>query len=173
MTEPTIDALAHRDGPPTTTTAPTTPSYSLVGSYETVQVLSPTQVNDVVYCTIQTQPHGVVAALPVQKQAFDKGESGTTLSNFADAIEQVMADPRVIAGVGAQSIDSSGLLADNVIFTVEYIDPVRAPNGATATATVGVGQLNFSDAAIGRTLLGGVTAVIDGVYANLQAAAGG
>lgn len=148
-------------------------SYALVGSYSTVQVLSPTLVNDVVYCTIQTQPSGVIAAMPVQESVFDAGASGPQLTNFAQAIEQVMSDPRVIAGTGSQSIDPSGLLADQVVFTVQYVDPVLAPNGATAQAVVGVSQLDFSDALIGRTLSAGVTAIIDGVYANLKAAAGG
>jgi len=155
----------------TATTQPV--GYALVGSYSTVQVLSATQVVDVVYCTIKTQPSGVIASLPVQQKIFEEGTSGTELNNFTQAIEQVMSNPHVIAGVGSQSIDASGLLADSVVFTVEYRDPVKAPNGATALATVGVGQLDFSDALIGRTLLAGVSAIIDGVYANLKAAAGG
>lgn len=158
---------------PPAATVPQAASYALVGSYSTVQVLSPTLANDVVLCTIQTSPSGVIAALAVQEEIFDKGESGPALTNFANAIEQVMADPRVIAGVGDSLLDPSGLTAYAVTFTVEYRDPVKAPNGATATATVGVNQLDFSDATIGRTLRTGVMAEIDRVYDNLQAAAGG
>jgi len=138
-----------------------------------VQVVSPTLVNNVVYCTIQTQPSGVIASMPVQQKLFDQGAAGTPLTNFAQAIEQIMARPDVTAAVGSQSIDASGLLVDSVVFTVEYIDPVHAPNGATATAPVGVGRLDFSDALIGQTLLAGVNATLDVVYANLKAAAGG
>jgi hypothetical protein len=147
--------------------------YTLIGSYSTVQVLSPTQINDVVYSTIQTSPSGVIASKALQQRSFDQGEAGAELDSFATSIEDVMADPRVIAATGSQSIDDSGLLADNVLFTVQYIDPVHAPNGATAQATVGVNQLNFSDQQTGSTLQAGVTATIDGVYANLKAAAGG
>lgn len=153
--------------------APSTGSYSLVGSYQTVQVLSPTLIQNVVYCTIQTQPSGVIAALPVPETAFDGGTSGTMLGEFAAAIESVMEDSRVIAGTGSQTIDDAGLLTDNVIFTVQYIDPVRAPNGATAQATVGVGQLVSMSLGGGVHTQVGVQGIIDAVYANLQAAAGG
>jgi len=148
-------------------------SYALLSSYETVQVLTPTLTNDVVYCTIQTLPSGVIASTPVQTKLFNAGQAGPILAALASAIEQVMADDRVIAGVGSQTRAESGLLVDDVIFTVEYIDPVHAPLGATAQVTIGVGQLNFGDAQIGRTLLAGIKTKIDAVYANLKAAAGG
>lgn len=173
MADPVAPLTLAPDAATTDTTGTQAVTYSLVGSYATVQVLSPTLVNDVVYCTIQTQPSRVIASIPVQETTFDQGQAGPQLTNFAQAIEQIMTDPRVIAATGSQSIDSSGLLADNVVFTVQYIDPVHAPNGATADATVGVAQLDFSDSTIGRTLQSGVMAVIDGVYANLKAAAGG
>jgi hypothetical protein len=148
-------------------------SYSLVGSYSTVQVLSPTLINPVVYCTIQTLPSGVIASVPVQESVFDGGTSGVELGNFATAIEQVMADARVVAGVGEQIIDSSGLLADNVVFTVQYVGANTPPSGVTAEAVVPVGYLNFSDAEIGRVSEGNVETIITGVYDNLKNAASG
>jgi hypothetical protein len=147
--------------------------YSLVSSYSTVQVLSPTDILNVVQVTIQTRPSGVIASIPVQESVFNKGEAGTELSNFANAIEQIMTNPHVIAATGSSKREDTGLLTYTVMFTVEYTDPVAAPLGATATAEVNVGQLDFSDALIGRTLLAGVTATIDGVYGNLKAAASG
>lgn len=147
--------------------------YVLLGSYPTVQVLSPSLINDVVYCTIQTQPSHVVASIPVQEDVFNQGAAGSELSNFAQGIEAVMALPHVTAAVGDQTIDQSGLIADNVVFTVTYTDPVNAPYGATAQVLIGARRLDFTDALIGRTLLAGVTADIDAAYANLKAAAGG
>lgn len=152
---------------------PPTPSYALVGSYDTVQVLSPTLTVDVVYCTIATQPSSAIVSRTVNRSVFDQGQAGVQLTNFADAVEQILSDTRVIAATGDQSIDLSGLLADFVVFTVQYVDPVLAPNGATAEASVGVDQLDFSDVTIGPTLLQGVLAIIDQTYTNLQAAASG
>ena|SRR2546430_4343975 len=147
--------------------------YSLIGSYETVQVLSPTVVNPVVYCTISTLPSRAIAAIPVQRTVFTSGESGVELTNFADAIEQILSDPRVIAAVGEQLVEPSGLLADNVVFTVQYVSANTAPTGVTAEAVVPVGYLNFTDALIGQVSLENVEAIIDGVYANLRSAADG
>lgn len=162
---------------PTSTAAATSAasdvSYALVNSYSTVQVLSATQVVDVVYCTIKTSPSGVTASVPVQQKVFDDGAAGPQLGNLSSAIETLMGYGHVVAGVGSQTIDQSGLIADNVVFTVEYTDSVHAPNGATADATIPVASLDFSDALIGRTLLADAKATIDGVYANLKAAAGG
>src|SRR5438093_12794287 len=95
-------------------------SYALKGSYPTVQVLSPTLVNNIIYCTIQTSPAGVIASIPVQRDVFNKGQAGPELTNFANAIEQIMNVTPVVAAAGTQSLDASGLLQDFVTFTVEY-----------------------------------------------------
>lgn len=147
--------------------------YSLQGSYSTVQVLSPTLVNNVVYCTIQTNPSNVIASIPVEESVFNANQAGVELTNFADAIEQIMTIPSVIAGAGEQSIDQSGLLADNVVFTVQYVSANTAASGVTAEASIPVFTLNFSDQQIGSVLLQDATGIIDAVYANLQSAAGG
>ena len=173
MADPPTAAAASSTPTATATASVASVGYALVGSYETVQVLSPTTINDVVYCTIKTQPSGVVASLPINKTLFDAGQSGDELRAFAQAIETVMSDPRVIAGAGSQSIDDSGLLADNVTFTVQYVDPVHAPNGATALATVPVYALNYSNMSSAGAQENTVNTIIDGVYANLKAAAGG
>ena len=173
MADPPTAAAASSTTATTAASASASVGYSLVGSYETVQVLSPTTINDVVYCTIKTHPSGVIASLPINKTLFDAGQSGVELRAFAQAIEQTMNDPRVIAAAGSQSIDDSGLLADNVTFTVQYVDPVHAPNGATALATVPVYALNFSNLSSAGAQEGTVNTTIDGVYANLKAAAGG
>jgi len=148
-------------------------SYTLLASSTTVQVLSSTVVNPVEYCTIETSPSGVVANIPVQKDVFDAGQAGTELTNFADAIEQVMTFAHVVAGAGVQVLDDSGLLTDQVSFTVQYVPSGSTGTSITATALIPVAELNFTDATIGETLLAEVKTAIGAVYANLQAAAGG
>lgn len=144
----------------------------LIGSYTTVQVLSPTIVNPIEYCTIQTTPSSVIASIPVDETEFQVQGTGPILQAFAEAIETTMADPRVIAGVGSQTIDANGLLADNVIFTVEYSSANTPPSGITAEASVPVQLLNFSEEPRDQLNAPQVTAIIDGVYTNLQNAAG-
>ncbi len=147
--------------------------YALKASYPTVQVLSPTLVNNVVYCTILTNPTGVIASIPVQKEVFDNGTSGPELTNLADAIEQIMASEPVIAAAGTQSLDASGLLQDFVTFTVQYTPPNTSGTSITADADVPVGYLNFTDGAIGQASLANVEAIITKVYDNLQGISAG
>lgn len=148
-------------------------SYELIGSYSTVQVLSPTVVNDVVYCTIQTNPSNVIASKPVQAAQFEAGTTGPNLTNFANAIEQIMAVDYVIGGVGTQQIDSTGLLIDYVTFTIGYPHDAAAGSAVTTTADVPVAMLDFSDAQIGQTLLHNVETITLEAYNNLKSAAGG
>lgn len=148
-------------------------SYGLIGSYSTVQVLSPTVVNDIEYCTIRTDPSGVIASKPVQRSVFESNQASSDLGNFAEAIEQIMTNTAVIAGVGSQTIEPSGLLVDNVVFTVEYPAGDTSGSAVTAEAVVPVNLLDFTDAEIGRVLLEQVDAIINTTYGNLKSAAGG
>jgi hypothetical protein len=161
-------------GVPPDVTPPVTPrGYALVNSYETVQVLSPTTQIDVLYCTIQAQPSGVIASKPIPLEDVADGSAVTALSDFAAAIEQVMIDGRVIAGVGDQTIDAAGLIADNVAFTVQYKDSTHAPYGVTALATVPVALLAAPSGSLVTDAPAQVKAIIDTAYTNLKAAAGG
>lgn len=148
-------------------------SYSLLASESTVQVLSPTVVNDVVYCTISTSPSAVIASIPVQQTVFNANQGASELTNFANAVEDIMTNKAVIGAVGSQIIDANGLIQDNVTFTVQYVPPSSGSSAVTAEADVPAGMLNFSDGEIGSTLLQEVDAIINGVLANLKSLAGG
>ena len=147
--------------------------YTMQGSYSTVQVKSPTLVLPVQYCTIQTDTHGVIASFPVSEQDFTGGYADQVLTDFASGIEYLMRQPHVIGAVGSQTIDTVGLLADTVVFTVEYRDPVLAPNGITAEAPVDA-QLIYGIPRAQET--GGAIDALNPIvtaYDNLKAAAGG
>lgn len=148
-------------------------AYSLLGSYSTVQVLGPTLVNDVVYCTISTSPSGVIASMPVSTIAFSSNGAAQELTALADNIENLMSNTHVIGGQGSQTLDANGLLQDQVTFTVQYVAAGSSSGAVTATADVPVGLLSVDDSAIEPTLLAEAQAIIDGVYANLKSAASG
>lgn len=147
--------------------------YELLASESTVQVLSPTLVNNVVYCTIRTTPSGVIASVPVQESVFNGGQAGPELTAYADNIETIMGRGHVIGGVGTQSIDSNGLLADQIAFTVQYVPAGGQETSITAEALVPVGLLSQSDPAIESVLLNEAEAIITRVYDNLVNAASG
>lgn len=148
-------------------------SYTLISSYSTVQVLSPTVVNDVVYCTLQTIPHGVIASVPVDQTEFDVNGTGPILESTAEAIETVMTDSRVVSGSPNQTVDDSGLLQDNIVFVVQYVPTGSSGTNITANAVVPIALLNFSEEPRDQLHSAQVQSIIDGVYANLQNAAGG
>lgn len=148
-------------------------AYSLLASQSTVQVLSPTVVNDVVYCTIQTIPSSAIVSMPVSKVAFDNNGAAEELTALADSVEQLLANTAAIAASGTQTIDASGLLQDQVVFTVQYVPPGATTSNVTADATVGVGMLSQSDPAFAGATIAEAEAIITGVYDNLQSAAGG
>lgn len=147
--------------------------YVLLASESTVQVLSATVVNDVIYSTIQTSPSGVIASMPLDKAFFEAGVGNQYLQYFADGIEAIMSIDGVIAGAGSQQLDSSGLLADTVTFTVTYSSSGSASGAVTADADVPVGYLNATP---GTTSGGGIPAaeeIVNAAISNLQALAGG
>lgn len=155
-------------------------SYSLLASVSTVQVLSPTIVNDVVYCTIQTQPSNVVASIPIS-QAAAGSAAGSSVVNlqppilvaFADNIETIIGRGNIIAGTGVQTIDPNGLLQDFVSFTVQYVPPNTNTTAITAEALVPVGLLSSDDSAINQTLLAEAEKIVTDTYDALKAAATG
>lgn len=148
-------------------------AYDLLASETTVQVISPTLVNDVVYCTIRTHASGVVCSKPINSVFFDAGTAGTLLNEFANTVETVMAFPEVIAGVGSQTIDNNGLIADQVTFTVEYIPPGGSAGAVTATVDIPVTQLDFSQASSAAANEAAVNTAINDAVANLKAASAG
>lgn len=149
-------------------------SYGLVASESTTQVISPTVVIPIEYVTIQTQPSGVIASLPVLRSEFDQGAAGPLLQDYANNIELMMSQPHVIAGQGSQTLDANGLLADNVVFTVQYIPSSGTTTAVTAEAVVPTGLLSEGgDPAIEAVLLPQAEAIIAKTYANLVAMAGG
>ena len=148
-------------------------TFTLLASDQTVQVLSPTVVNDVLYCTIQTIPSGVIASYPIPVEWLGLESSSDRLGTFAHNIEEAMALPYVVAGAGTQTLDANGLLQDMVSFTVQYVQPDTTGTQVTAEAIIPVAYL------IGPSILsatpGNPTAksLLDAVYADLQLLAGG
>lgn len=108
--------------------------YTVLGSYATVQVTSPTTVVDVLRINFRTTPSGVVATANVPYKniaGFTVADADQAASIFigplADGIEQAIGTGRVAGGTGSEDIDASGLLVDYIDLTVEFNpnDPTR------------------------------------------------
>lgn len=146
--------------------------YQLVSSFTTVQVLSPTLTDTVEYTTIRTNGSQVIASMAVSESDFTGGTATVLLNDFAQAIDIVMGRPEIIAGVGTQTIDPTGLLSDNVVFTVQYVSANTPPSGVTAEAVVPVGILSTAETIGGQTSMAQVDAILNAVYDSLKSAAG-
>jgi hypothetical protein len=148
-------------------------SYSLIASESTVQVLSPTAINDVVYCTIQTAPSGVIASMPIPTQSFDAGGAPSLLHQYASGIETMLGLGYVTGGAGVQTIDPSGLLQDQVAFTVEYTPPTSATGTSITAEALVPSNLLYIGGGGEANLIAEAEAIITAVYDNLKLTAGG
>lgn len=119
-----------------------TTGYLLVSSQSTIQVLSPTVVQDVVIASIQTQPSGVFADLWFPKDIWDGGTAATTLNDYAANIEKVRQMPQVVGATSGQSLDDSGLLQSEITFVVGYAPPDSIYPPATVDVVVPASELN-------------------------------
>ena len=100
--------------------------FTVLGSYATVQVVSPTQVVDVLRITFRTLPSGVVAyanapykgIVGVKADDVD-GIAQRFIAPLADGIER-MGSGQVGAAIAEEDTDASGLLVDYIAATVVY-----------------------------------------------------
>lgn len=110
-------------------------NYVTAGSFQTVRVLSQTSVIDVEAISIYTKPSGVYVVVQVPLTAFQSDNYDSYLAVTADLIEAELAatpEPgqRLASGVSyVQDIDSAGLLAAFLDFTVAYL-PTSGQQGS-------------------------------------------
>lgn len=148
-------------------------NFNLVASQSSIQVISPTVVQEVVVITIQTRPHNVIADIWVTQQEWDTGATGVTLTGFAANIETVMRSPKVVGASTGQTLDANGLLQSEITFVVGYQPEGSAFPPATVDVTVPANQLRPEDVMGTEPGVTAALAAIDNAYQTLVAAAGG
>lgn len=148
-------------------------NYDLVTSQSSIQVLSPTVVQDVVVATIQTKPSRVIASLWIPEAEWGTGGAAGVLANFADNIEQVMASPEVVGATSGQALDASGLLQSEITFTVGYKPDGSPFPPATVDVTITADTLSDLGRQTGYDGVAAAMALIDAAYQNLVAVSSG
>ena len=147
--------------------------YTLIGSYDTVQVLSATSAVDAIFCSIVTSGSGSNVQMAIPKQQFSANQGAGELNTLADAVDGAISGGLAVAAVGTQGVDSAGLLYDAVSFTVEYVPPTSSPSPITTTVELPVGVLTL-DPAIALHITGGnTTERLQAAYDQLKTLAGG
>jgi hypothetical protein len=95
--------------------------FSIQATNHTVEVRSPTLVEDVMEVHAITKPSGVTFVRAVPYKTWQAKGAGPALGVIAQHIEHIMAvRPHVVSGAAIQTVDQSGLLANAVEFVVEY-----------------------------------------------------
>ncbi len=111
--------------------------YTVVSQNRTVQVLSQSQVNDVMEVGAVTIPHGVYYQVEVPYPDWLAGYSDFALSGQAAFIEGAFAEPYVVGAASAQDVDpASGLLVNYVDFTLRIASPAGTSGVQQTTARI-------------------------------------
>lgn len=147
--------------------------YSLLSSYDTVQVLSASAAVDVIYCTIITTGSGSIVQRAVPKTEFVSDQGGGILSSLADAVDNAISGGLADSATGTQDLDESGLLYDAVVFTVSYTPQYATTGPLTTTVTIPVNVLT-ADTSFGGFITGGSASDrLRAAYDSLVKLAGG
>ena len=153
-------------------------SYTVLGSYATVQVVSTTSVIDVLRITCRTIPSGVVfsanapyrniAAVPITQAHVTPDQvaqiAKVFLAPLAVGIERMMGSGEVSGAISEQDIDASGLLIDYISATVSY-SPNTPAQPLAFTQTVRIPTNAFDEPSFYDPLIG---SVINDAYVALQ-----
>jgi hypothetical protein len=149
--------------------------FSVLGSFATIQVVSPTQVVDVLRITFRTIPSGVVAYANAPYKAIlgvqpndVQGIADVFIGPLADGIERMMGSGEVSGALGVEDTDASQLLVDYIDATVEYTSTDPAKPGPFQQV-VRIPVFAFDEPSFYDALVG---AKIDGAYQALRALAG-
>lgn len=146
--------------------------YALISSYDTVQVVSPTQAVDALYCTIRTTGSGSIVNRTVPQAEFVQDQGAGILNSLATAVDDAISGGLATAAVGSQGIDASGLLFDAVTFTVTYVPSYTTAAPLTATVEIPVDVLT-ADTSFGSFITGGsATERLGATYQHLKTLAG-
>ena len=143
-------------------------SYSPQGSYKDIQVLSPTQVVDVMMLTAYTVPSNIYFEVPVPMEAFNNGSGPEYLATTATGLEELNAGLDVSSVVWAQDLDSNGLIADYAVATVTIPTPQGKVGPFSTEVQIPLGLLGTDPAIYNQTVI----PLLEAAVKQLEALAG-
>jgi hypothetical protein len=151
-------------------------AFTTLSAYKTVQVLSPTVVQDVEYVTAQSIPNGLGFAYAVDYESWQSGEGMGGLILLAQALEAIFEQGQISGSEPLQDIDANGLLSDFVSITVSYDQSAVGLPALTEVVDVPISAFIAQNPGIGGVVIPGVELPNDYVtaaYARLQTLAAG
>lgn len=132
--------------------------YDVLSSESTTVVLSATAAQEMTRFGIITKPNGGTAMINVPAKGVTAQQASVSLQRYALLIEAAFDLQGVVGARAEQDVDGSGLLADYVVFTVQYVPADGDPPG-DYTREVRVLTRNLSsDLAFGQYVSGPINA---------------
>lgn len=121
--------------------------YAILATNRTVEVRSPTLVEDVMEVHAQTKPSGVTFTRAIPYSTWKAGNAGASLAIIAQHIEHIFASrPHVVSGAAVQQLGQNGLLSNGVEFVVSYDSTDGSGRGPFSdTVTIPVQALHDDD----------------------------
>lgn len=100
-------------------------SWDVVSTRRTTQVLSPTQVQDVMLIGVRTNPHGVYfeRAVPYTDWVANPLGVGLYAEPPADNIETLLANGPAVAASYIEDLDATGLVKGFIAFVLQVASP--------------------------------------------------
>src|SRR5260370_30847173 len=92
--------------------------YYVISQVADIQVLSQTQVVDIVVVGFGTMPHSVRATVPVTLGEWKRVQAAGTIDPIAAGIESWVSSANVLGATGVEDLDANGLIVYSVEFTV-------------------------------------------------------
>ena len=146
-------------------------SSRLINAEPSVQSL-PNLTAYVQVCTFYSLPSGSILVRTIPQADFEKGGGKALMDSLSDAVESILEEDFVKDATGVNTIDASGLIQDNVDFTVEYVPTYPTPGEITGLVRIPVNVLT-ADSAFGNFLEGGSAAErLNAEYVLLKQLAG-
>lgn len=121
--------------------------YTIQATNRTVDVRSPTLVEDVMEVHAITKPHGVTFVRLVPYKTWQEKGAGPAIGVIAAHIEHIMdARPHVVSGAAVQHVSQAGLIVNSVEFVVQVDGPTDlSPGPFRDTVTIPVQVLHDHD----------------------------
>lgn len=149
-------------------------AFYAVTSYQTIQVGTGNTSQDVEYVICSTIPTGIGFAYPIPLATWKQDRGVQVLEPMAVELENLAAHNNVVGGDAAQSIDATGLIADEVDLIVELDRTAQGRQPLQGTVTVPMPNLFLWTQDVALAEASGLETpaqIVAAEYARLQALA--
>ena len=122
--------------------------------------------------TFFSYPSGSVLIRVISEADYQADSGNALLNALSDAVESILGEGIATAAVGNMTFESSGLLQDNVTFTVIYVPSYPTVGTITGDVTIRVSVITADTGLLGGAGAASAPDLILAEYNRLKALAG-